>query len=91
MSTAFVLVAAYLAIGFALIVWLARQEARGRVVPTRVAIGSRAAIYGPPLLGLLYLVTIAGDWPFVLFVLVFFSIAFLLLNGLLNTPMRPPK
>lgn len=91
MPAALVLTLVYVAIGFAAIVWLARTEARGRVVSTRTAIVVRSVIYGPPLLGFLYLVTIAGDWPFFLFVVVFFSIAFLLLNGLLSTPSRPPK
>ena len=39
----------------------------------------------------LYLVTIAGDWLFVLFVAAFFAGAFWLLNGALNYPSRPPK
>jgi hypothetical protein len=89
MSVALVLTAVYLAIGFTLIVWLAREDARGRSVPTWASVGARAAIYGPPVLGFLYLVTIAGDWPFFLFVLVFFSIALLMLDGVLNTPSRP--
>ncbi|MFP5356354.1 MAG: hypothetical protein ACLGIK_14595, partial [Gemmatimonadota bacterium] len=38
---------------------------------------SRTLRYGPPLAGLGYLVTRAGDWPFVLFVAAFFAGAFL--------------
>jgi hypothetical protein len=86
-----VLTAAYLLIGFGVIVWLAHEEARGRAVPTWQAVLARTAVYGPPLAGFGYLVTIAGDWPFLLFVIAFFSIGALLLNGLLNTPVRPRK
>lgn len=81
----------YFAINFAVLIWVAREEAHGRAVPTRLMVGSRALRYGPPLFGLLYLVTIAGDWPFVLFVAAFFVGAFWLLDGLLNYPTRPPK
>jgi hypothetical protein len=86
-----VLATTYLAINLAITVWLAREESRGRAVATWVILGSRTLRYGPPLLGVLYLVTIAGDWPFVLFVATFFAGAFWLLNGALNYPSRPPK
>ena len=91
MPAAVVLTVAYLAIGFVSIVWIARAEARGRPVSARAAIVARSVVYGPPLLGLGYLVTIARDWPFFLLVVAFFVIAFLLLSGLLNTPSRPPR
>jgi len=81
----------YLLIGFGCIVWLAHREAHGRTVETWQAVLARTAVFGPPLLGFGYLVTIAGDWPFLLFVIGFFAIGALLLNGLLNTPIRPRK
>jgi hypothetical protein len=81
----------YLVVNFALMVWLVREETAGRLAPPAMAILAPFLRYGPPLAGLLYLVTIAGDWPFFLFVLIFFSIAFGLLNGLLSTPIRPPR
>ena len=86
-----VLATTYLAINLAITVWLAREESNGRAVATWVIVVSRTLRYGPPLLGVLYLVTIAGDWPFVLFVGAFFGGAFWLLNGALNYPSRPPK
>jgi hypothetical protein len=83
--------ASYLVINFAIMVWLVREEARGRPVPGEIAALSGALRYGPPLIGLLYLVTKAGDWPFVLFVAAFFAMAAWLLHGLLSYPTRPPK
>jgi len=85
------LTAAYLAINSAITVWIAREEAAGRPTPPWVVILSRTARYGPPLLGVFYLVTIAGDWPFFLFVVGFFLFSFWLLDGLLNYPSGKPK
>jgi hypothetical protein len=85
------LTATYFAINLAITIWIAREEVRGRVAPTWLARLSRVLRWGPPLLGLFYLVTIAGDWPFVLFVAAFFAGAFWLLDGLLNYPTQPPK
>lgn len=87
----FVLVAAYLAVNFALVVWIAREEAGGRTVPSGVVVSGRIVRYAPPLIGLVYLVTIAGDWPFFLFVIGFFTFAFFLLDRSLGFPSRPPK
>ncbi|MBW3613570.1 MAG: hypothetical protein KY392_06900 [Chloroflexi bacterium] len=81
----------YFAVNFAILVWVAREETGGRAFPAGLIVASRALRYGPPLIGLLYLVTIAGDWPFVLFVAAFFAGAFWLLDGLLNYPTGPPK
>lgn len=81
----------YLGINLAIMIWLVREEAHDRVVPYSVRVASRTLRYGPPLLGALYLVTVAGDWPFVLFVGAFFAVAFWLLDGLLNYPTQPPK
>jgi hypothetical protein len=86
-----VLALGYLIVNFAIMVWLVREEAAGRVPHAPTTIIARVLRYGPPLLGLVYLVTIAGDWPFFLFVLTFFTVAFGLLNGLLSTPIRPPR
>jgi hypothetical protein len=81
----------YLAVNFSLMVWLVREEAAGRMPPPAVAIVAPLLRYGPPLAGLLYLVTIAGDWPFFLFVVTFFGVGFGLLSGLPSTPIRPPR
>lgn len=82
---------AYLAINLAVTVWIIRTEGRGHAVPAWLTITSRIVRYGPPLLALFTIVTVANDWPFFLFVVFFFGIAFWLLNGLLNYPTRPPK
>ena len=85
------LAAVYLAINLAITVWIVRREARGHAVPSLMTATSRIARYGPPLIALFYIVTVANDWPFFLFVVFFFGTAFWLLNGLLNYPTRPPK
>jgi hypothetical protein len=81
----------YLVINLAISVWLVREEAQGRKVPTWLTVLNRTLRYGPPLLGFAYLVTIAEDWPFVLFVAAFFAGALWLLDGLLNYPSGRPK
>lgn len=83
--------ASYLAINLAILVWLERRDHRGHPTEPWMVAAARTLRYGPPLLGLAYLVTIAGDWPFFLFVLVFFATAAWLLDGLLNYPSRPRK
>ena len=85
------LAASYLAINLALTIWIVREETRGREPSGWLVALSRTLRYGPPFMGLVYLVTRAGDWPFFLFVLAFFATAFWLLDGLLNYPTRPPK
>ena len=77
------LAVAYLAVNFAIMVWLERERAGGRTPATRVSVLSNVLRYGPPLLGAGYLVTLAGDWLFVLFVLAFFAAGFWLLDGVL--------
>ena len=85
------LAATYFAVNLVITIWIVREETGGRM-PSGWLVGtSRTLRYGPPLIGLLYLVTRAGDWPFVLFVATFFAGAFWLLDGLLNYPTRPPK
>ena len=81
----------YLAVNLALMTWLVREEVRGRDVAAWIRVTSRIVRYGPPFLGVLYLITIAGDWPFVVFVAAFFAGAFWLLDGLLNYPTRPKR
>ena len=73
----------YLAINLAIMIWFERERAQGRVPARAAVISSRILRYGPPLLGAAYLVAIAGDWPFVIFVGAFFAAAFWLLDGLL--------
>ncbi len=80
----------YLLVNLAFVVWLAREEAHGRVPPSSVRTVAATLRYGPPLLGVIYLVTVAGDWPFFLFVAFFFALAFWMLDRLLNFPERPP-
>ena len=85
------LATSYLAINFAFVVWIANEESHDRPIPVRLLVFARTLRYGPPLAGLLYLVTISGDWPFFLLVVAFFVAAFWMLDGLLNYPTRPPK
>jgi hypothetical protein len=85
------LAAAYFAVNLVITIWVVREETGGRVPSAWVVAFSRTLRYGPPLAGLIYLITRAGDWPFVLFVAAFFAGAFWLLDGLLNYPTRPPK
>ena len=80
----------YLLVNLAIVVWLAREETHGRVPPGSVRKLAATLRYGPPLLGMVYLVTVAGDWPFFLFVVFFFSLAFWMLDRSLNFPERPP-
>ena len=73
----------YLAINLAIMIWFERERAHGRAPTRAAAISSRILRYGPPVLGAVYLVAIAGDWPFVIFVGAFFAVAFWQLDGLL--------
>jgi hypothetical protein len=87
----FALALTYLAINLGLVVWIAREEVRGTTLPTWLVVIARILRYVPPLIGLLYLVTIAGDWPFFLFVVGFFTFAFFLLDRSLGFPSLPRK
>jgi hypothetical protein len=80
------LAATYLAINLGFVVWIARQEVRGIQPGPWLLPIARIVRYLPPLVGLLYLVTIAGDWPFFLFVVGFFAFAFFLLDRSLGFP-----
>jgi hypothetical protein len=86
-----ILAAGYLVINFWLVVWIARDEARGTASARWLVLIGRMLRYVPPLLGLLYLVTIAGDWPFFLFVVGFFTFGFFLLDRSVGFPSQPPK
>jgi tellurite resistance protein TehA-like permease len=90
MTLAIALAGAYLAINIAIMIWFERERSQGRAPAGRALIASRVLRYGPPLAGAAYLVAIAGDWPFVVFVGIFFAGAFWLLNGLLAYTV-PPK
>ena len=87
----FALAIAYLAINLPLVVWIAREETSGRAPAGWLIVVTRVVRWVPPLLGLLYLVTIAGDWPFFLFVLGFFTFAFFLLDRGVGFPSQPRK
>ena len=91
MPTPVWIAAAYVAINMAITVWIVREETHGRQVSDAMAAWSGVLRYAPPATGLLYLVTKAGDWPFVLFVAAFFAMAAWLLHNLLNYPTQPPK
>jgi hypothetical protein len=85
-----ILAATYLALNLAIMIWFERERAQGREPARAAVVASRIVRYGPPLVGAAYLVAIAGDWPFILFVGAFFAGAFWLLDGLLayTTPPR---
>jgi hypothetical protein len=85
------LAATYLAINLAFVVRIARDEAGGRMPAPWLVLVARVLRYLPPLIGLLYLVTIAGDWPFFLFVVGFFAFGFFLLDRSVGFPSQPPK
>jgi hypothetical protein len=82
----------YLAINLAMMLWLEVERANGRSAGPRVSAMSMALRYGPPLLGLIYIEMIAGDWLFLVFVVAFFVLGFWLMDGLLatTTPARDP-
>jgi hypothetical protein len=91
------LAVAYLALNLAVMIWLERERSHGRPPTVAVTAFALALRLGPPVVGVLYLITIAGDWLFFGFVLVFFAASFWLMNGLLaftipssgrNEPMR---
>ena len=86
-----ILTIAYLAVNLVLMVWIERDRAMGRTPPRRLAALSTTLRWGPPLLGVIYLEIVAGDWLFLAFVVAFFGMAFWLLDGLLNYPADPPK
>ena len=83
MTLPIALALAYLAINLAIMIWFERDRAHGREPARAAVITSRVLRYGPPLLGAAYLVVIAKDWAFVIFVGAFFAAAFWLLDGLL--------
>jgi hypothetical protein len=75
----------YLAINLAMMLWLESERANGRE-PSRSVSGLSIALrFGPPLLGVIYLEVIAGDWVFLGLVAAFFIASFWLLDGLLTT------
>ena len=86
-----VLTTLYLVVNAAFMIWIVRAELQGGELPSWVTPLARTLRYGPPSLGVVYLVTLADDWAFFLFVTAFFLAAFWLLGGLLNFPQRPPR
>lgn len=83
MLTAIGLTIAYLAINLGLMIWVERERARERQVPWQIDTLAGVLRYGPPLAGVIYLLTISGDWAFALFVFGFFALSAYLMNGLL--------
>lgn len=90
MTLPITLTVAYLAVNFAIMLWLERERAHDRIPAHRVAVLAGMLRYGPPLVGLGYLVTIAGDWLFFLFAIGFFAAAFWMLDGVLGSTTSQP-
>jgi len=92
MNLPIALTIAYLAINLAMMLWLERERSSGRRPSRGVSGLSNALRFGPPLLGVIYLELIAGDWLFLVFVAAFFAASFWLMDGLLavTTPPRGP-
>jgi hypothetical protein len=90
MPTPILLAIAYLLVNLVFMLWIELGRANGYPPTPRVAWLSAFLRFGPPLAGLVYLVTISGDWLFFVFVIVFFGTAFWLMDGLLSdaTPRR---
>lgn len=86
------LTVAYLVANLAVMVWLELERANGRAPTGRTATFAHTLRWGPPLAGLIYLVAIAGDWLFFLFVIAFFAASFWLMDGLVafTSPTRKP-
>jgi hypothetical protein len=93
MNLPIALTLAYLAINLAMMVWLERERSDGRRPPRGVVALSTALRFGPPLLGVIYLELIAGDWLFLVFVAAFFATSFWLMDGLLavSLPSAGPE
>jgi hypothetical protein len=91
MNLPLLLAGTYFAVNFAIMIRLVREEAAGRTPAPSTILTARLLRYGPPLAGFFYLVTIAGDWPFVLFVAGFFVGGFWLLDGLLHEASWPQR
>jgi hypothetical protein len=83
MPLPFTLAFAYLALNLAVMIWLERERSHGRSAGSAMSAFALSLRFGPPLAGVLYLVTIAGDWLFFGFVLAFFAASFWLMDGLL--------
>jgi len=82
---------AYLVVNLGFTVWIERARMAGGVPPRGLTTLSATLRYGPPIVGLIYLETLAGDWLFVGFVAFFFGLAFWMLDKLLNYPSEPPE
>ena len=89
MNLPIALTLAYLAINLAMMLWLEHERSNGRRPSRGVSALSIALRFGPPLLGVIYLELIAGDWLFLLFVAAFFAASFWLMDGLLAVTTRP--
>ena len=77
------LAVAYLAVNVAVMLWLERERSHGRTPAFALSVLAAVLRFGPPLAGVVYLVTISGDWLFFGFVLAFFAASFWLMDGLL--------
>lgn len=86
-----ILTITYLVVNFGLMVRVERVRVAGRVPSGRLTTLAATLRYGPPIVGLIYLETRAGDWLFVGFVGFFFILAFWLLGEALNYPSDPPN
>ena len=89
MNVPIALTLAYLAINLPMMLWLERERDHGRSPSQGVSTLAFVLRYGPPLLGVIYLEMIAGDWLFLVFVGAFFAAGFWLLDGLLAYTAPP--
>jgi hypothetical protein len=83
MNVPIALTLVYLATNIAMMLWLERERAHGRSPSRGVSALSMVLRFGPPLVGVVYLEMIAGDWLFLAFVAAFFAAGFWLMDGLL--------
>ena len=89
MNVPIALTLVYLATNVALMLWLERERTHGRSPSRGVSALSNALRFGPPLVGVIYLEMIAGDWLFLVFVAAFFAASFWLMDGLLAYTAPP--
>ena len=89
MNVPIALTLVYLATNVAMMLWLERERTHGRSPSRGVSVLSNVLRFGPPLVGVIYLEMIAGDWLFLVFVAAFFAASFWLMDGLLAYTAPP--
>lgn len=81
----------YLVVNLGLMIWVERARAAGRAPAGSFGTLVFSLRWGPPIAGLIYLETRAGDWLFVALVACFFGLALWLADGLLSQRSGPPS